>query len=267
TLIPAAMLLYQLLRLLLGSATATWSALPDQLSESLPYLPAGLVAWFWYWRFLSAEAAEYGESAEGATVRRLYYYTVAATGLGMLWFGAVNVLQAIFDLLLVSDAGSRFWVELLATGLSLLIVGAPVWSVHWRTAQTLARRPDLVGAQERSSLPRRVYLYGVALAGALLILFHLAQVVYRLLLLLLGEPQADLFSAATVNDLARSVIAAGLWVVHVLAIRGDAQMGTVESALPALTVTEQRALLETRIQQLQSELAAAQAALDELPPA
>jgi hypothetical protein len=267
TLIPAAMLVRQVLLILLGSPEASWAALPDRLSSSLPYLPVGLVGWVWYWRFLCSEAENYGESDEGATVRRLYYYAVAATGLALLWFGAVNVLQAIIDPLLVSgDTVGRLWVEPLATGLSLLIIGAPVWSIHWRTAQGLARQPDAVGAQERASLPRRIYLYGVALVGALLILFHLAQVVYRLLLLLLGAPEAGLFSATTVNDLARSVIAAGLWVVHLLAIRGDAQMGAVESEPVSGSVEEQRAVLLRRIEHLESELAATKAALSQLPP-
>jgi hypothetical protein len=265
TLIPAANALRLVLLILLGSNLLTWAELPDRLASSLPYLPVGLAAWIWYWRFLRAEATQFGESSEGATVRRLYYYAVAATGLGLLWYGAVSVLQAFLDRFLVASAG-EFWLELLATGLSLLIVGAPVWAVHWQTAQRLARRADAAGAQERASLPRRIYLYGVALAGALLILFHLAQVVYRFLLLLLGEPDAALFSAATVNDLARSVIAAGLWLVHLLAIRGDARFGIVEATPSGTPVVADRAALEQRIARLEAELAAAKAALAALPP-
>jgi hypothetical protein len=264
TLIPAANTLRLVLLILLGSGLVTWAELPDRLSWWLPYLPIGLAAWLWYWRFLRAEAIQFGESSEGATVRRLYYYAVAATGLGLLWYGAVTVLQSFLDRFLVASADA-FWIELLATGISLLIVGAPVWAVHWQTAQQLARREDAVGAQERASLPRRIYLYGVALVGALLILFHLAQVVYRFLLLLLGEPDTALFSAETVNDLARSVIAAGLWLVHLLAIRGDARFGTVETTPSAAPIVEDRAALEQRIERLEAELAAAKAALAALP--
>jgi len=262
TLIPAVILLQSILLILLGSPSITWAELPDRLSSSLPYLPIGLAAWIWYWRFLRQEAQAAGESREGATVRRLYYYTVAATGLSLVWIGAVNTLQAFFDRLLVTTSPSDgFWVDLLAVGLSLLAVGAPVWSMHWRTAQNLARQTTVAGAQERSSLPRRIYLYGVALAGALFILFYLAQVVYRLLLLLLGDPTADLFSAETANELARSVIAAVLWIVHVLAIRGDGQLGGEEHTTSEEMTIHSREDLLARIAQLEQELKDAKTAL------
>lgn len=267
TLIPLANLLYEVLLVLFGSPSASWAGLPDRLMDSLPYVPAGLTSWVWHWRVLRQEAAQFGESHEGATVRRLYYYAVAATGLALLWFGAVSILQAALDwLLVVGPREGYFWAEPLATGLSLLAVGVPIWSVHWQAAQSQARRSDAQGAEERASLPRRVYLYGVALVGALLILFYLAQVVYRLLLLLLGDPNAGLLSAATVADLARSIIAAVLWVVHVLAIRDDTRRVAPERAPAAISPADQRAALVRRIEQLERELAATREALANLPP-
>lgn len=262
TLIPLANLVYEVLLVLFDSPPASWAGLPDRLMDSLPYVPAGLISWVWHWHVLRQEAAQFGESHEGATVRRLYYYAVAATGLTLLWFGAVSILQAGLDwLLVVGPREGRFWVEPLATGLSLLAVGVPIWSVHWRTAQAQAHRSDAQGAQERTSLPRRIYLYGVALVGALLILFYLAQVVYRLLLLLLGDPDAGLLSATTVADVARSAIAAVLWVVHVLAIRDDTRRVAPEPQSEAVPPVEQRAALRQRIEQLEAELASARSAL------
>ena len=97
-----------------------------------------------------------------------------------------------------------------------------------------------------------------------MILFYLAQVVYRLLLLVLGDPNAALFSLETVDHIARSVIAAVLWGVHLLAIRGDGQMAT-ETPGPSLqTSGETRAALQKRIEQLEAELVAARAALAKL---
>jgi hypothetical protein len=267
-LLPVTSLLREVLLILFDSSYSTWGELANRLVESLPYLPFGLLAWVWYRRILSEEAERFGESSEGATVRRLYYYAVAATGLALLWFGAVSLLQALLDWLLVTtpEAG-RIWSEPLANGLSLLAVGAPLWSLHWRTIQRIARQPDADGMRERASLPRRVYLYGVALIGALLILFYLASVVYRVLLLLLGDPEAGLFSASTVGDLARSLIAATLWGVHLLAIRGDTGLGTDVPEAPK-TSEEQRAALQARITQLEQELSEARAALTglETPP-
>lgn len=265
TLIPAAEVLEQLLLWLLDSTYSDWNSLPDRLVSPFSYALPGLLIWVWHWRYLKGEADRYGESSEGATVRRLYFYAVAATGLVLFWFGAVNLLQASLDRVLVENTeNGRIWVEVLARGLSLLVVGAPIWSLHWRAVQAIACRPDQEGARERASLPRRIYLYGVALVGALLILFYLVQVANRLLLLLLGDPEATLFSAATVGDIARSVIAAILWSVHLWAIRGDGRLGGVEPPLPAATAEVDRAALVRRIEQLETELAEARAALAEI---
>ncbi len=264
-LVPAAELLRRLLLLLFGTTSSSTAELLDNLTTPLAYIPVGVIAWVWHWRIVRNEMTAYGESPEGAAVRRLYYYSVAATGLALLWFGATDVLQAVLDWLLVQNqSGDRIWTQPLAEGLSLLAVGAPIWAVHWRTAQRIARQTDVQGNRERASGPRKVYLYGVALVGALLILFYLAQVVYRLLLLLLGAPNADLFSSETVDHIARSVIAALLWGVHVLAIRGDGQMG-VEALEPAIQapVPDREALLK-RINQLETELTAARDTLAEL---
>ncbi len=266
-LVPTAELLRQLLLLILGSGNSSMAELLDNLATPIAYIPIGIIAWVWHWRIVRDEAAAYGESHEGATVRRLYYYSVAAAGLVLLWLGAIDLLQALLDRLLVVNQASDsapIWVDPLAEGLSLLVVGAPIWSLHWRAMQRVARQTDSAGNQERASGPRKVYLYGVALVGALLILFYLAQVVYRLLLLALGDPNANLFSAETVDNIARSAIAAILWGVHVLAIRGDSQLGTEAPEPAPAAVGEDREVLLKRIEQLENELAAARAALAKL---
>lgn len=259
-LVPAAMLVNQAL-IQLFDPTALPYELWDVLATAIAFIPVGLGVWVWHWRYLGREAAAYGESSEGATVRRLYYYTVAATGLVLLWFGAVNLVQAVLDVLLsqgrVVAGSARIWVYPLANGLSLLAVGAPVWSYHWRAAERVARRQDLTGQEERASGPRKVYLYGVALVGALLILFYLARVAYRLLLVLMGEPGSALVGGEIAGEAARSLIAAVLWGVHVLAIRRDGQQG----ADAPVDLAARRAALEERIRRLEVELTNAQAEL------
>lgn len=173
--------------------------------------------------------------------------------------------------------GGSFLAEQLATGLSLLAVGVPVWAFHWRTVQSVARRPDAVGEAERSSWPRRLYLYGVALVGALIILYYLTTVVYRILLMLLGEPNTNLFGAETVDALARSSITLVFWLVAVLAIRQDGRLGVEGDEVsesdgdsvdvPTIDTATRKAQLESQIQQLEAELAAVQARLAELKEA
>ena len=126
----------------------------------------------------------------------------------MTWVGAVELLHAVLDVLLNADSTfGAIWHEPLANGLSLLVIGVPIWALHWRAVQHIARQDSPAGESERGSLPRKIYLYGVALVGALVILFQLAQVVYRLLLLTMGDASAALFSVETAHQLSDCLVA------------------------------------------------------------
>lgn len=264
TLVPLAAVLRELLLLLLGGSGGSLNTLLDQMIDPISVIPAGLAVWVWHWRRLRADELRYGESGEGATVRRIYFYAVAATGLVLTWLGLIGVVQVLLDRLFTVDFAkfSELWREPLATGLSLLLVGAPVWALHWQAVQRVARQSTNDGAIERGSLPRRIYLYGVVLAGALLILFSLAQVAYRVFLYLLGDRTFALFSPEIAEELARSLIAALLWLVHVSAIRKDLQQGVhVEE-----TSEQRRRRLQERQVQLEAELAEVQEELAHLDP-
>jgi hypothetical protein len=260
-LLPLAELAGALILVLFGALAIGDAFVLDRMTTAVAAVPIGLYAWRWHWRFLQQEAATYGESTQGATIRRLYYYAVAATGLVVMWFGAIDLVQVAIDLATGQPvaAGQPFWLEPLASGLSRLLIAAPIWAFHWQATQRTARREDEVGQAERASGPRKVYLYGVALASGLIILFYLAQVAYRALLILLGDSSASFVGAEAASDLARSAIAAVIWTVHVLAIRRDGQMGAdpVEEAPALIAVDEQRAMLEARINLLEIELRAA----------
>lgn len=277
TLVPATVLLRVVLIYLFGASNTNQST--GDLATPLAFLPIGFVLWQWHWRLIQKEAASYGDTPESASVRRIYYYTVAAIGLILTWFGLVEILRVLLDLFtsFKTVIGGSFLAEQLATGLSLLAVGVPVWAFHWRTVQSVARRPDAVGEAERSSWPRRLYLYGVALVGALIILYYLTTVVYRILLMLLGEPNTNLFGAETVDALARSSITLVFWLVAVLAIRQDGRLGVEGDEVsesdgdsvdvPTIDTATRKAQLESQIQQLEAELAAVQARLAELKEA
>lgn len=281
TLAPAAGLLEEILRMVMGVGRGDRWRLLNDLGGPVSLIPLGFAVWTGFWRYLRHEEARAPETHESETIRRVYYYTVAATGLALLWFGAVALVQAGLDRMFVASSvtTATYWVDALARGVSLLVVGAPIWALHWRAVERVARRTDEAGRAERASGPRRVYLYGVALVGAVLILTYLAQVAYRGFLWMLGDPDAGFFSPAAASNLAQSVIAAVLWVVHVLAIRDDGRLGTHAPQPTAAELTEvsadpvvRRAELTARLEMLRAELAQAQAELDQLdavapPPA
>ena len=144
----------------------------------------------------SAEAERYGDTRESEFVRRLYYYAVAATGLLLLWIGLVDLVRALLDLAIIGGASveegfraHQFCQRRQPHRRGRAGLGA---ALAHRSAR--GREKTMRAARaERASWPRRVYLYAIALIGALLILFELAQVVYRLLLWALGDPNADVF--------------------------------------------------------------------------
>ena len=92
---PAAMLLRELLLMLFGSGDGSTAELLAKLGMPISFVPAGLIGWFWYRRYLRQEAERYGESAEAATIRRIYYYAVAATALVLFWLGLVEILERV----------------------------------------------------------------------------------------------------------------------------------------------------------------------------
>ena len=269
TLVPVAMLLRLGILVLLG-VDDTENSNIDNLTTPLGLLPVGALAWRWHWMQVTAEADRYGDTREGDFVRRLYYYAVAATGLLLLWIGLVDLLSALLDYLFIGEQSVEkdFRAYQLSSGLSLIAVGAPVWSLHWRTTQRTANQEDETGRAERASWPRRLYLYGIALVGALLILFELALVVYRVLLWALGDPQADVFGAETQGRLVRAVTAATFWVVHLLAIRTDSRMvdelpetEAPDAEVEPVDAQGRRTELLARIENLETELSALRAEL------
>ena len=106
--------------------------------------------------------------------------------------------------------------------------------------------------------------HSMALVSAVLVVVFLAQVIYRVFLLLLGAPDAGLWSAEAANELARAAVSAAVWLFTVMTIRADGRM----PAPPPLAVDRaaRRHELDARIARLETELAAAReelAALEE----
>lgn len=259
TLVPTALIVRDLLLSAFSSAQPSGFDLLERAANILGFIPVGIWVWTRHWRLVQAAEAR-TTSAAGMALRRIYYYAMSATGLVLLWLGLVYVTQVVLDMLLTSDQLklSILWQRPLANGLSLLVVGAPVWALHWQAVQRVARQPDEEGADERGSLPRRIYLYGVSFAGAILVLFYFAQVLYRLFLFALGDRTTALFSSELAEELARSLIAAILWTVHFVALRRDAAMGVQRT--PA---ADRRARLEHKIALLEEEIARLRAELEE----
>ena len=99
------------------------------------------------------------------TIRRVYFYGVSFVALMMAANGIVQigifVLEGIFGGEVLSPSRVR-----LATGLSLIFVGLPLWGFHWRLISKYVR--DL--PVEKKSILRKAYMYIVLAVAAVLAL-------------------------------------------------------------------------------------------------
>lgn len=113
-----------------------------------------------------------------STVRRLYFYGLSLISALVIIWGTVSLLRTIVERGLVSGG------TLLATGLSLVLVGTPIFYIHWRIAQQEAMREP----EERASRIRAIFLYGALVAVMIPMVYALIALLSRGLTQALGQP-------------------------------------------------------------------------------
>lgn len=114
------------------------------------------------WRRRSEKSAP---DAGMGVVRRVYFYLVAFASLMMTASGAMLLLRFALNSLWGGETIAESSLQA-AGGLALVIVGAPLWALHWRAIERAALRHP---AEEIRSGLRKLYIYltlGVSLAFA-----------------------------------------------------------------------------------------------------
>jgi hypothetical protein len=130
----------------------------------------GVVA-FYFWTILSATWKSLPEAENFADVRRLYRYLWLLYGLLMVVYGAQQILRFIFytpvPTYLLGEVGRGMFVN----GLSLLLVGTPLWVYTWRICQNAlsVSSPKGAPAEQESNL-RLGVLYLLSLGGVITVL-------------------------------------------------------------------------------------------------
>ena len=88
------------------------------------------------------------------TIRRLYFYAVAAISIEVVLWGIIGLLRSIFDAQDITNNASN-----LASALALILVGVPIFLIHWVWAQNVSAKD----AEEGSAGVRAIFLYGILL--------------------------------------------------------------------------------------------------------
>ena len=160
-------------RVMLGDPVVQrFTSMWHELSSTVPFAIVFGAVWIFHRRVVESEAARESEIARAATIRRVYIYLISAIGLAMAAIGAAGAIGVLGSQVLGLNTHSH---DETATYAALVMVGGAVWAFHWRTA--VARLDD----DERTSLPRRAYLYLAVLGGVLGLLVFGSAALYRLL--------------------------------------------------------------------------------------
>jgi uncharacterized membrane protein len=104
------------------------------------------------------------------TIRRLYFYAVAFISIEVVVWGTINLLRSIFAAHKIVDSAST-----LAQALSLILVGVPIFLVHWLWAQRVSAKDD----EEKTATIRAIFLYGILLATLIPVVQNLLALISR----------------------------------------------------------------------------------------
>ncbi|MCU0487424.1 MAG: DUF5671 domain-containing protein [Anaerolineales bacterium] len=163
------------------------------------------------------------------TIRRLYFYAVAMVSLEVVLWGSIGLLRSFFGGQEIGGGGA----ERLAGALALILVGIPVFLIHWGAVQrSLAHDPA-----ERSARLRAVFLYGTLLTTLVPVAQNLLALINRALFGLLnldplrmviggGQDWLDNLVAILAN------LAAGFYFARI--VKGDWQSNPTSDDYPEI---------------------------------
>jgi hypothetical protein len=136
-------------------------------------------------------------------IRRLYLYAVSFVSLIAVLWGAIGLTRSIFG---GEQVGGN--VERLAGALSLILVGVPVFILHW----WLAQRNAMQEPEEGSSYIRAIFLYGILLVTLTPAVQNLLALFSRSLVIVFGATPTTAYLGGdqTLSDNLVAIILNGL---------------------------------------------------------
>jgi hypothetical protein len=220
--------LYELLRLVLGGLTEGGrTGLLSRVSDAAGVVVALGGCWAYHAAVVTRESRLGAEHGRQATVRRIYQYVVAFIGLATLAFAIGWSLGT-----LIGAAGGsgvsldRDWLrDEVSFGLTLVLVGLPVWLIPWRRLQ--AETVDPAATRE---LIRRIYLFlaiGVSVIG---ILGSASYTTYQLIRVLFGDRWTVSMTSQLGMALGFGIVEAVVAIYHLGILRADAGVSRNASA-------------------------------------
>lgn len=110
------------------------------------------------------------------TIRRLYFYLVSFITFEVVLWGLIGLVRSIFSPALAAGG------DALARALALILVGVPIFALHWLWAQRLSAADE----EEHASSLRAIFLYGILLATLIPVTQNALALLDRTLIALAG---------------------------------------------------------------------------------
>jgi hypothetical protein len=149
--------------------------------DNLIAIVVNLLIAAYFWRTLQNEWRTLPETESFTEIRRLYRFVWMLYGLMMVIYGAQQALNYAFTLSIGNVLGT-VGRETAVNAIALLVVGAPIWFLAWKILQDV-----LAESAERESYLRLGILYLLSLGGVIVVLTAGGNLIYRLLMQVLGE--------------------------------------------------------------------------------
>lgn len=131
------------------------------------------------------------------SIRRLYFYLVALISIEIVLWGLVSLLRSIVDQTISGGA------DALAQALALILVGVPIFLIHWLWAQRAAARDE----EERTATIRAAFFYAILLGTLVPVVQNLLSFIDRSFVQVTGLGVERAFSAFREQTLADNLIA------------------------------------------------------------
>jgi len=156
-------------------------------------------------------------------IRRIYAYLMTFAGLALLSVAVASLGSLLVDLALPTGAPPNADAvrETIARDAAAVLVGLPVWLVHWTWIGRIARRDQ----SERSSTLRRLFVYTVLAVSMLILAASLREALQEAFDLVLGS---DRVGADGLHDVASPIpfaLTAGVvWLGHWRTVETDRRL-------------------------------------------
>lgn len=134
------------------------------------------------------------------SIRRLYFYLVAFISIEVVVWGLIGLLRSMVDDVVSGGA------DALAQALALILVGVPIFLVHWLWAQRAAAQDE----EEQTASLRAISLHAILLATLIPVVQNVLSFIDRSLVQAAGLEVGRAFRAFSEQTLADNLIAIGM---------------------------------------------------------